>query len=263
MLFMSIDEYGNKLIKKGGITETNKILGGEILQLVNRDNYKLRIHKSVFPGIFKERKKGFVQIDWFTDDSFPQFINEEIDYNNDGKKDFKIDLDTINNKAVLTAYSDKIINIMDKASINSMKLKAYDDARRGVFVYHDFKEARFLGYPFEYFTGLDSVKNIIVMEDINKFNNFINDIIKGHKVYTIEIAIIDKVNNISERVNVAYNTVKKRGETKHKIIFNAIDKNIDQELTVLTSARDINKDFYAYPVNRYKEGRSVRVMLKK
>jgi|GEM_PF-2222100 len=263
MLFMSIDEYGDKLIKKGGITETEKVLGGQIIKVFNNDNYKLRIHKPVFAGIFKERKKGFIQIDWFSNDPLPRYINEEFDYDNDGKKDFKIELDTVNNKALITAYSENVINIMDKASINSMILKAYDDARRGVFVYHDYKEARFLGYPFGYFKDLVSVKNIIVLEDRNKFNNYINDIAKGNKVNAIEVSIIDKLNNKSEKVNVTYQKVKIQGKTKHKVFFSVIDEKVNQELTVLTSARDINKDFTAYPKTSYKEGRIVRVMLRK
>ncbi len=261
MLFMNIDENGEKFIKKFEIKETEKILGGEIIKVVDYDNYKLRIHKPVFPGIFKERKKGFVQIDWFSNDSLPDNINEGIDYDNDGLNNFSVDLDTVNDKAVLTAYSDNVLNLMDKASIGSVILKSYADGRRGVFVFHDYNEARFLDYSFDYFNNFDAIKNIIVSEDQSKFNDFIENIKNGKNSGSIEILMNRKLDNNLIRINISYEKIKDKN--KHKIIFNVIDDNINQQLTVLTSARDINKDFTAYPKTSYKEGRSVRVMLKK
>ena len=263
ILFMDIDDWGEKLIKRMNYKVIDKIHGGEIMDVIDNGKYITRIHRTVFNGIFKEQKKGFIQIDWFSNELLPEYISEKIDYNKDGIMDFKIDLNTEKNKAVLTKYNDKIINIMDKTSMGDFIMKGYDDGRYGVFYYNNYKETIFLGYTINELNTFDTIKNMIVSEDIKIFNDFIDDIIKGNNVNDIEICMLDKLSKKTEKVVIKHTTIIEKGKNKHKITFITKDIKMNQQIEILASVKDINEDYKIFPKTFYKEGRSVRVMLKK
>ncbi|HKK41928.1 MAG TPA: hypothetical protein VJ963_05935 [Bacteroidales bacterium] len=80
--------------------------GGEKAYEIVRDHYTLEIRKPVFMGLVKDRKEGFVQLDWRG--QIPGVINDTIDYDRDGVSDFSISVDTASNDTVLRSYNEKV-----------------------------------------------------------------------------------------------------------------------------------------------------------
>jgi hypothetical protein len=65
--------------------------GGEIAYRMISDNCTLDVRKPVFNGFLKEKKTGFIQIDWRG--TLPEIINDSIDYDRDGHVDFLLAID--------------------------------------------------------------------------------------------------------------------------------------------------------------------------
>lgn len=105
------------------IRVSSRITGGEISREIKHENYNTVIHKPVFEGIFSDRKDGFVQIAWDSGNkALPTEINEEIDYDNDGKKDFSVKFDTVQNTASIEKFNPDVKDI-NKEWIFSYKSK--------------------------------------------------------------------------------------------------------------------------------------------
>jgi hypothetical protein len=80
--------------------------GGEVVHQIVEDACTLDIHRPVFDGLFGERHKGFVQIDWKGD--IPENITDTIDFNNDLIPDFKVNIDRLNSRTSLDALNRKV-----------------------------------------------------------------------------------------------------------------------------------------------------------
>ena len=65
--------------------------GGEVAYQTIAESCTLDIRKPVFNGFLKEKKTGFIQIDWRG--NLPEMIKDSIDYNKDGRIDFLIAID--------------------------------------------------------------------------------------------------------------------------------------------------------------------------
>lgn len=61
----------------------------------------LVVHQPVFDGFLKERKKGFVQVDWRG--KIPEYLSDTIDYDNDSRPDFTVNIDTRSNDTKITS----------------------------------------------------------------------------------------------------------------------------------------------------------------
>jgi hypothetical protein len=83
--------------------------GGEIVKEIINENYAINIHRPVFDGLIGERKKGFVQVDWRG--KLPKTIIDTIDFDNDSKKDFVIQIDTLNAQSMITSMNPKVVKI--------------------------------------------------------------------------------------------------------------------------------------------------------
>jgi hypothetical protein len=83
--------------------------GGEVVTRNVESACTLEIRKPVFNGFFTERKSGFVQIDWRG--TLPEIINDSIDYDNDGRKDFYISIDRKGSKSNLVALKSNVRNV--------------------------------------------------------------------------------------------------------------------------------------------------------
>jgi hypothetical protein len=73
--------------------------GGEVAYQVVEGSCTLNIRKPVFTGFFSDRKSGFVQLDWRG--TLPDVINDTVDYDTDGIKDFSVLIDRKNSKTDL------------------------------------------------------------------------------------------------------------------------------------------------------------------
>ena len=66
--------------------------GGEIAFREINPGCTLVVRKPVFDGLWKERKHGFVQVDWRG--NLPEIISDTIDFDSNGNSDFLITINT-------------------------------------------------------------------------------------------------------------------------------------------------------------------------
>lgn len=110
--FIGNSFWAEKFIAVTGLQISPWDTGGEVVQTVDHGRYQAIIHRPVFDGLIAERRKGFVQVSWRSSDGvLPEIIDDEIDYDRDGIKDFRIQLDTGRNKAEITALTPYVIKL--------------------------------------------------------------------------------------------------------------------------------------------------------
>jgi hypothetical protein len=109
--FMQRPYFASALATKSGVTISPRFSGGETRWIVAHAGYRTLIHRPVFDGLFSEREKGFVQVNWEPRTGLPRMITEEIDYDGDGRADFRIMLDTITGGSSLRAYDVSVISV--------------------------------------------------------------------------------------------------------------------------------------------------------
>lgn len=73
LVFSRSEKAPGFLAELTGMRISPKFTGGEIKKTLARENYKIRVHKPVFPGLLGERNKGFVQIDFEPAEGFHLF----------------------------------------------------------------------------------------------------------------------------------------------------------------------------------------------
>jgi hypothetical protein len=73
--------------------------GGDVVKEIVSEGCTLLIRKPVFDGLIRDRKHGFVQIDWKGD--VPDKISDTIDFNFDTIPDFSIYIDRKKPETVL------------------------------------------------------------------------------------------------------------------------------------------------------------------
>lgn len=84
--------------------------GGDVYKTLSYKNHDIKIHKPVFQGLFSDRSKGFVEVD-YEGKNIPKTISQSIDFDNDGKNDFHIAYDTVNNKSEFKSLAKNVISL--------------------------------------------------------------------------------------------------------------------------------------------------------
>ena len=111
--FIGQDFWGQKLFVEPGLKISARWSGGEIVQTIDHETYQTAIHQPVFDGLFGERSKGFVQIDWTSEQELPELIDENIDFDRDGKEDFQVTLNTQTHEATLTPFDSRALSFSE------------------------------------------------------------------------------------------------------------------------------------------------------
>ncbi len=75
------------------------------------DSMKITIYKPVFESLIGKSSAGFVQIRFSGADQLPQLIHTSIDYNDDAKPDFRIDINTLTGDSKLESFSQYVSGI--------------------------------------------------------------------------------------------------------------------------------------------------------
>jgi hypothetical protein len=109
LLFPGLDSFSSSAAKLPFMKINPNFTGGEVEQQLISQSCTLSIRKPVFDGLIKERKKGFVQLDWRG--NLPDKLNDTIDYNLDGIPDFHIMVDRILSITDMEPISDKVKNV--------------------------------------------------------------------------------------------------------------------------------------------------------
>lgn len=110
--FMGNNFWAEKIVTGTGLKVSPWYTGGEVVQTIDHQLYRSLIHRPVFDGLVWKRNQGFVQINWQGgENEFPGLIDEEIDYDRDGIKDFRIRLNTKSDKVELIAPKSYVIGV--------------------------------------------------------------------------------------------------------------------------------------------------------
>lgn len=110
--FMGNNILARKLVNFTGLKVSPLYTGGEVSQTIKHEGYETLIHQPVFDGLLCERRNGFVQIGWKAgEDKLPELIDEAIDFDGDGKNDFRIKLNTTTNTGQLEGYSSEVVSL--------------------------------------------------------------------------------------------------------------------------------------------------------
>ncbi len=83
--------------------------GGEVAFREIQPSCTLVVRKPVFDGLLKERKHGFVQVDWRG--NIPEKINDTIDYDQDSNPDFLITIGSGSSDTEIKPLSRKVQDI--------------------------------------------------------------------------------------------------------------------------------------------------------
>ncbi len=102
---VGIPYFSQVLVDETGITVSPWMNGGDVARTIDHGDYETAIHETVFQGLFSERRKGFVQIDWVKKIGLPAEITEDIDFDGDQTVDFSVRCDPENDQATVTPYN--------------------------------------------------------------------------------------------------------------------------------------------------------------
>ena len=106
ILFPGLNSFSASVSKLPFMKLNPRYTGGEIASQMINGSCTLNIRKPVFNGFLKDRKSGFVQVDWRG--SLPDLINDTIDYDNDGNEDFCILVERKESKTDLVSFNAKV-----------------------------------------------------------------------------------------------------------------------------------------------------------
>jgi len=109
ILFPGLNGFSASLAKLPFMKINPNYSGGEVARQIISAGCTLDIRQPVYDGLFRERKNGFVQIDWRG--NVPDEISDTIDYNLDGIPDFCIKVDRLKSKSELKSTNDKVTDI--------------------------------------------------------------------------------------------------------------------------------------------------------
>ena len=110
ILFPGLNSFSVSVSKLPFMKLNPRYTGGEIANQMITESCTLDIRKPVFNGFLKERKSGFVQLDWRG--TIPEKIKDSIDYDHDGRKDFCILVDRKDSKTELQSFNNKVKSVI-------------------------------------------------------------------------------------------------------------------------------------------------------
>ena len=110
ILFPGLNSYSVSVSKLPFMKLNPRYTGGEIASQIITGSCTLDIRKPVFNGFLKDRKSGFVQLDWRG--NIPEMIIDSIDYDTDGNKDFCISVNRKESKTNLESFNPKVRGVV-------------------------------------------------------------------------------------------------------------------------------------------------------
>jgi hypothetical protein len=106
VLFPELNTFSSAVSRLPFMKINPNYTGGEVAEQNVTEGCTLVIRKPVFDGLVRERRNGFVQIDW--KGKIPEVINDTIDYNMDKEPDFVIRINRSEPATILQAMSPKV-----------------------------------------------------------------------------------------------------------------------------------------------------------
>jgi hypothetical protein len=88
--FIGLTDFARLLVNVTGLKVSPIYSGGPVAREIPHGAYTTRLHEPVFESLIGRSKEGFVQIDWTPKADVPPVIDEMIDYDADGRPDFRV-----------------------------------------------------------------------------------------------------------------------------------------------------------------------------
>jgi hypothetical protein len=110
ILFPGINSFSVSASKLPFMKINPNLTGGEVAKQISMKDYTIDIRKPVFDGLIKERKNGFVQIDWRG--NIPDMIADTIDYDLDNMPDFRVMIDRKQTVTEIKSFNNKVGNVI-------------------------------------------------------------------------------------------------------------------------------------------------------
>jgi len=110
VLFPGLNSFSGSVSKLQFMKLNPRYSGGEVAKQIVAESCTLEVRKPVFNGFFRERDKGFVQLDWRG--ILPETIKDSVDYDNDGIKDFCIIVNTKDSKSMINNFNSKVKDVI-------------------------------------------------------------------------------------------------------------------------------------------------------
>jgi hypothetical protein len=119
----SQDFFPRKLVAVTGLHVHPIYTGGEVAQTIDHSGHQTLIHRLVFDGLIRERNTGFVQIEWKPKDAnLPELIDEQIDFDKDGKADFQVQLNTSTNATTLKRLDSRVVSVDSVIKVQNVRI---------------------------------------------------------------------------------------------------------------------------------------------
>jgi hypothetical protein len=109
VLFPNLNSYSSGVSRLPFMKINPNFTGGEAAEQIIMESCTLVIRKPVFDGLIRERKYGFVQLDWRG--KLPDILCDTIDYDMDKKPDFTIRISRSEPSTVLKPLNPKVRKI--------------------------------------------------------------------------------------------------------------------------------------------------------
>lgn len=112
-IFGGEEVWKTKLVQATGLTVTPWFTGGPIERVVPKEGYQIQVHRRVVDGLFRPRRRGFVQVDWRSYEKLPMVVNDPIDLDNDQKIDLWVHGDTRKETVRITVLNPDVLGVRE------------------------------------------------------------------------------------------------------------------------------------------------------
>ena len=113
--FIGMNSWNRGFAELTGLEISPWYSGGRSAQTIAHEGYVTTVNEPVFQGLFRETKRGFVQVKWTPGAgvSLPNQLSEAIDFDGNGAPDFSIRLSAGTNRAELEPLSPLVLGVRE------------------------------------------------------------------------------------------------------------------------------------------------------
>lgn len=109
--FLGWNFWASHLASATGVKVSPWFTGGEELRTIDHGSYKTVLHRPVFDGLLWDKQEGFIQVNFRSANPLPSTINEDIDIDGDGQKDFSVQLDVSKLQGSITPHAPTVLGL--------------------------------------------------------------------------------------------------------------------------------------------------------
>ncbi len=133
--FIGMNSWNKGFAELTGLEISPWYSGGKSACTVTHEGYVTTVNEPVFQGLFRETKRGFVQVRWTpgAGASLPDRLTEAVDFDRDGAPDFSVRLSAAANKAELEPLSPLVLGVrevLDLGKERAVRVNVLNPKRR-------------------------------------------------------------------------------------------------------------------------------------